>query len=90
MVRHQRKFDGHSGREKLSLMLGDEPPSEIGERVRKDGGKTGEGEKVIPEEFRQLIDRQWQEFVRAKLGFKDIDEVRMEWKKERLDIASSE
>ena len=61
--------------------IGEKMPSErelIG-RVRKDGGKSGEGKQKLPVEVQQRIDQTWQEIVTAKLGFKDLKEMREAW-----------
>ena len=76
---------------KIVLMMTEkigEAPSPQGEfvgRVRKDGGKSGEGKQKLPVEVQQCIDQMWQEIVTSKLGFKDLTEMREAWKKEQLD-----
>ena len=88
MSRHSSsKFDTR----KLSLMLtekfGDKPPpeEEFTGRVRKDGGKSGEGKEKLPDEVQLLIDQMWQEIVTSKLGFKNLREMRDAWKTERCN-----
>ena len=87
MSRQASKFDTRKIFLKMAEKLGDEPPPEgefVG-RVRKNGGKSGEGKQKLPAEIQQRIDQMWQEIVTSKLGFKDLKEMREAWKKEQLD-----
>ena len=59
------------------------PESEFVGRVRKDGGKSGEGKQKLPIEIQQRIDQMWQEIVTSKLGFQNLQEMREAWKKEQ-------
>ena len=85
MVRHYSRFDNHNFVRALSNIIGDVPQSEVVGRIRKGGGKSGEGGEFLPQEFKQEIIKLWQEFVETKLGFKDMNEMRLAWKKEKLD-----
>ena len=58
------------------------PEGEYVGRVRKDGGKSGQGQQ-LPLEVKQRIDQLWKEIVTAKLGFQDLNEMRKALKKER-------
>ena len=82
MVRHHSKFDSHHFAIMQAKKLGEEPPTEFGGRVRTDGGKSGDGQK-LPPEVRQYIKRKWQEIVTAKLGFHNLKEMREAWHKEQ-------
>ena len=85
MSRQASKFDTRKIAMMLTKKFGDEPPPEeefVG-RVRKDGGKSGEGKQKLPVEVQQCIDQMWQEIVTSKLGFKDLKEMREAWKKEQ-------
>ena len=82
MVRHHTKFDTHRGAIMLAKQFGEEPPTEFTGRVRKDGGKSGDGEK-LPPEVKQYINEKWQEIVAAKLGFQSLKEMREAWHKEQ-------
>ena len=87
MSRLASKFDTRKFALLLIEKIGEEPPSEgqfVG-RVRKDGGKSGEGKQKLPVEIQQRIDQMWQEIVTSKLGFQDLNEMREAWKKEQLD-----
>ena len=87
MSRHASKFDTRKVVQMMTEKIGEEPPPEgefVG-RVRKDGGKSGEGKQKLPVEVQQHIDQMWQEIVTAKLGFKDLKEMREAWKKEQMD-----
>ena len=59
------------------------PESEFVGRVRKSGGKSGEGKEQLPADIQLHIDQLWQEIVTTKLGFKNLKEMRDAWKKER-------
>ena len=85
MARHHSKFGVRRFATVIAEKLGESPPPE-GEsisRVRKDGGKSGEGKQKLPVEVQQRIDQMWQEIVTAKLGFKDLKEMREAWKIEQ-------
>ena len=84
MSRHESKFSVHRLARVVTEMLGETPPPEgaIVTRIRKDGGKSGEGKQKLPVEVQQRIDQMWQKIVTAKLGFRDLNEMRQAWKKE--------
>ena len=85
MARHQSKFGVRRFATFIADKLGENPPPE-GEsvsRVRKDGGKSGEGKQRLPVEIQQRINQMWQDIVTAKLGFKDLKEMRESWQKEQ-------
>ena len=84
MVRHHSKFSSRRHTIMVAKKIGEEPPSEsefVG-RVRKDGGKSGEGKQKFPVEVQQRIDQMWQEIVTPKLGFQNLGEMREAWKRE--------
>ena len=87
MSRLASSFNSNKITAKLAEKIGEEPPpdGELVGRVRKDGGKSGEGKQKLPVEVQQQIDQMWQEIVTSKLGFKDLTEMREAWKKEQLD-----
>ena len=88
MSRLASKFDTRKIFLKMIEKIGEEPPPEgeyVG-RVRKDGGKSGEGKQKLPAEVQQRIDQMWQEIVTSKLGFQDLKEMREALKKERAII----
>ena len=82
MVKHHSKFDNHNAILKIAKMHGDDPPSEFTGRVRKDGGKSGDGQKLLPLEVQQGIDQEWHDIISTKLGFGDLKEMRAAWRKE--------
>ena len=82
MVRHHSKFDTHRATITYAKWFGEEPPTEFSGRVRKDGGKSGDGQK-LPPEVKQYIKEKWQEIVTAKLGFQNLKEMREAWHKEQ-------
>ena len=81
MARHSSKFDLHNLVPFWAKMYGDDPPSEFIGRVRKDGGRSGGGQK-LPREVQERIDLEWYDIITAKLGFRDLKEMRATWKKE--------
>ena len=85
MARHHSKFGVRRFATVVAENLGESPPPEDEpvSRVRKDGGKSGEGKEKLPVELQQCIDQMWQEIVTAKLGFKDLKEMRVAWKMEQ-------
>lgn len=86
MARHHSKFGVRRFATVVAEKLGESPPPE-GEpisRVRRDGGKSGEGKEKLPLELQQRIDQMWREIVTAKLGFKDLKEMREAWKREQM------
>ena len=84
MVKHQNKFMTPKVVCEMAELLGEAAPCKHDSRVRKNGGKTGEGDKVLPKELRLQIEKDWEEFVGASLGFKNLDEMRQSWKNELL------
>ena len=86
MVRHHSKFSSRRHTIMVAKKIGEDPPSqsEFVGRVRKDGGKSGEGKQKLPVEVQQHIDQLWQEIVTAKLGFKNLEVMRESWKRELL------
>ena len=85
MARNAFKFNIYKIALKMSGAIGEEPlpESEFVGRIRKDGGKLGEGKERLPLEIQQHIDQMWQEIVTTKLGFEDLDDMRAAWKKEQ-------
>ena len=81
MSRHHSKFDSHNHTLFIAKEIGEEPPAEFTGRVRKDGGRSGDGQ-TLPPEVQQYIEEQWQEIVTAKLGFRNLKEMREVWHKE--------
>ena len=86
MSRHSSKFDVRKYFLMVTEKIGEEPlpESECVGRVRKDGGKSGQGKEKLPVEVQQRIDQMWQEIVTSKLGFQDLKEMRDTWKKEQI------
>ena len=88
MVRHHSKFSSRRHTIMVAKKIGEEPPSqsEFVGRVRKNGGKSGEGKQKLPVEVQQRIDQIWLEIVTSKLGFRNLQEMREAWKRECLRI----
>ena len=81
MSRIASKFDVHKLALTLTEKIGEEPDEFVG-RVRKDGGKSGEGKQKLPADVQQRIDQMWQDIVTSKLGFQNLKEMRETWMKE--------
>ncbi len=82
MARHSSKFDVSRETVKIAKMLGEDPPTEYHSRVRRDGGRSGDG-KIIPPDVQQCITDQWKEIITAKLGFENLKDMRDAWHKEQ-------
>ena len=84
MVKHHSKFDNHNMIMMITaaFMQGGDPPSELTGRVRKDGGRSGDGQKLSLE-VQQSINQEWHDIITTKLGFGDLKEMRAAWKNER-------
>ena len=65
----------------LAKGMGDEPPRTFIGRVRKDGGKSGDG-KNLPLEVQQQIDEEWRTIVASKTGYRNLKEMREAWNAE--------
>ena len=84
--KHASKFNAQKFVAKISEIIGEEPvpESEFVGRVRKSGGKSGEGKEQLPVDIQQHIDQLWQGIVTTKFGFNTLSEMCEAWKKERL------
>ena len=79
------KFDIRKIALKLSEKIGEEPDEIVG-RVRKNGGKSGEGKQKLPVEVQERIDQIWKEIVTSKLGFQNLKEMHQACMDERTLI----
>ena len=86
MVKHHSKFDTHSMVFELAKGVGDEPPTTFIGRVRKNGGRSGDGSENLPLEVQQQIDEEWRTIVTSKTGYRDLREMREAWKKEVAEM----
>jgi hypothetical protein len=60
------------------------PVNERVERVRKNGGTSGDGQQ-LPAEIQEHVDKLWLDIVLTpKLGFSNLQEMRDAWHKEQL------
>lgn len=87
MSKHSSKFDAHSFTLALAQQIGDEPDFDAEDyvvRVRKDGGKSGDG-KVLPQHVQGYYTQLWNEIITAELGFQNLKEMRDAWHKEQRD-----
>jgi|EP01043_Picozoa_sp_COSAG02_P023303 hypothetical protein len=58
-------------------------PRELTDKVRKTGGKSGEGKAKLSQAHRDAFARAWSQVVTKRLGFKDLRAMRAAWKKEQ-------
>lgn len=78
MSKHASKFDSVFHMPSLISQFHEEPrdgENKVG-RVRKDGGKSGDGSKNLPFDIQEQINQLWKEIVTTTLGFKDLNEMR--------------
>ena len=78
MARHHSKFSVRSLTNRVAEMIGDDPPITLSGRVRKDGGKSGQG-AMLPENIKQRLDKEWRETIQASLDFESIKEMQEAW-----------
>ena len=73
MAHHHRKFDTHAIALYIAKRAGDTlpPENERVEWVRKNGGRSGDGQQ-IPAEIQQRVDQLWLDIVTPKLGFSNL------------------
>ena len=85
MSRLSSKFTNQKYQEIIAERVGETilPEDKVVSRVRKGGGKSGDGQQ-LPLEIQQRIDQLWKDIVTAKLGFQDLNEMREAWKKEQI------
>ena len=83
MARNHTKFSTHLGAAMIASKAGDTtlPEGESVGRVRRNGGKSGDGNK-LPVEIQQRIDQLWQEIIIPKLGFQNLNAMREAWHKD--------
>ena len=85
MARHHSKFADRRKIVKYAKMCGEEPPTDLVGKVRCNGGRSGDG-KSLPSDVQQYIEEKWKEIVTAKLGFRNLKEMRVAWRKERDEV----
>ena len=83
MVKHHKLFQTRNFASIVAERVGETvlPEDEYVGRVRRGGGKSGQGQQ-LPLEVKQRIDQLWKEIVTAKLGFQDLNEMREALKNE--------
>ena len=77
------KFRAQRTANTIAEKLGEPMPTVSVDRVRKGGGRSGDGHQLPPEVI-EHIDQLWREIVTSKLGFENLKEMRKEWKRERI------
>ena len=83
MARQSSKFHTRRLATRVAEEVGKSSPSqcELVSRVHKNGGKSGEGDRLLSAEVLQKIDQLWKKIVTRKLGFQNLREMREFWKK---------
>ena len=87
MSKHSSKFDARSFTLSLAQQIGEEPDLNAEDyvaRVRKDGGKSGDG-KILPLSVHEYYNQLWKEIITAELGFHNLKEMRDAWHKEQQE-----
>lgn len=80
---HHARFDDHRIARAFAE-INDLPwPRELTGKVRKTGGKSGEGSAKLAQAHCDAFARAWSNVVSARLGFKDLRAMRAAWKKEQ-------
>lgn len=80
---HHARFDDHRIARAFAE-INDLPwPRELTGKVRKTGGKSGEGSAKLAHAHRDAFAKAWSKVVSARLGFKDLRAMRAAWKKEQ-------
>ncbi len=87
MARHRKKFYSGAVSTKMAKKFGDTlpPENERVERVRKNGGRSGDGQQ-LPAEIQLHVDQLWLKIVTPKLGYGNLHEMRKAWHKEHLSV----
>lgn len=78
MSKHSYKFENSTFTLAQAKQIGEEPifgTDEYIGRVRKSGGRSGDG-KILPPDIQEQINQLWREIVTAKLGFQNLQEMR--------------
>ncbi|CAE7398004.1 SULT1B1 [Symbiodinium natans] len=78
MSENHRKFDDHKIIEALDRLTGVSRASALVGKVRKDGGKSGEG-AALPLPVKEWLDWRWECIVHKRLGFKSLVDMRAAW-----------
>eukprot|EP00438_Fugacium_kawagutii_P014831 Skav234805 [mRNA] locus=scaffold69:555460:556275:- [translate_table: standard] len=89
MSENHSKFDDHKIIEALDNLTGVKRTGKLVGKVRKDGGKSGEG-VALPLSVKQWIDWRWDCVVRKRLGFESLEEMRDCWAAERYQNTARE
>ncbi len=82
MVRHHSKFDSRRYATLIAKRIRETLTPAMSGRVRRGGGRSGEGQ-TLPSDIKQHVDQVWQEIVTSRLGFQDMNEMRLAWRQEQ-------
>ena len=85
MSKHSSKFESVTHFPDLAQQIGEDSKLFIG-RVRKDGGRSGDGQRLLSPELQESFKKLWREIVTAKLGFENLQKMRQAWIKESSDM----
>ena len=79
---HHARFDDHRIARVFAEINGLAWPRKLTGKVRKTGGKSGEGKAKLSQAHRDEFAGAWSKVVTSRLGFKDLRAMRAAWKKE--------
>eukprot|EP01049_Picozoa_sp_SAG25_P008004 SAG25_NODE_691_length_5916_cov_9.126698_3_plen_180_part_00 len=79
---HHSRFDDHRIARVMAETVGLAWPRELTGKVRKDGGRSGDGKTLLPR-HRQALDAAWKDIVEERLGFCNLGQMRDAWKAEQ-------
>ena len=85
MSKQSFRFATRSSAHELAQLIGEETDLDAKEyvtRVRRDGGRSGDG-KLLPQHVRDSYYQMWKEIITPELGFHSLEEMREAWKQER-------
>lgn len=71
---HSSRFHTRDLALRVAEKTGEAPrgEDELISRVHVNGGKSGEGQLLLPSDVKQRIDELWQKIITAKLGFQTL------------------
>ena len=85
MSKQSLRFATRNGILNLAQLIGEEADLDAKEyvaRVRRDGGRSGDG-KLLSQHVRDSYYQMWKEIITSELGFHSLEEMREAWKQER-------
>mmetsp|Transcript_31174 Transcript_31174/g.58097 ORF Transcript_31174/g.58097 Transcript_31174/m.58097 type:complete len:367 (-) Transcript_31174:131-1231(-) len=80
MKEHQSKFDDHFVFDRVKKQMGLANATHKATKVRKSGGKVGEGKKSIPPSILKLLTEKWKNIVEKQTGIASYEELKKAYK----------